>query len=363
MALLRLTYSGNVYDAAPAGTVDFPLVTKGGNNIPYLQRSHIHVYRSSDKGQTWVELGRPAFWDFDSTGTIVRLRASVTPDYVMVRRITPYQDLYTKFQDSSLLTADQLNEGEKFSMYVDQELFDLEDQGFWSKSDQVVDKPAQLTGNWPKDGKDKFIATTDAISTRLDPYVQDGVPPALGLPQKEQGGKQWFDTADLVQRFWDADAGAWVTLANTGPQGPPGPAISIKGVLPAGAWTPPVGAVNGDLWIAGGLITGFPGGDLQPGHGAQFNGTAWLDTGPLQGPAGTVTVGGTTTAAAGSPASVTNTGTPAAAVLQFVIPQGPPGPTGPPGPNTVVGNAPITSTLTGTRYDLTFDPIPLTTLP
>jgi hypothetical protein len=227
MALLRLTYSGNVYDAAPAGTVDFPLVTKSGKNIPYLQRSHIHVYRSSDKGQTWVELNRPAEWDFDSTGTIARLRAPVVPDYVMVRRITPYQDLYTKFQDSSLLTADQLNEGENFSMFVDQELFDSGDQGFWSKPGQVVDKPTQLLGNWPKDGKDQYIATTDAISARLDPYVQDRVPAPYGLPQKEQDGKQWFDTDELVQRFWDADAGAWVTLANTGPQGPvggPGPA-------------------------------------------------------------------------------------------------------------------------------------------
>ena len=232
MALLRLTYSGNVYDAAPAGTVDFPLVTKGGKNIPYLQRSHIHVYRSADKGVTWVELNRPTQWDFDSTGTIARLTAAVTPDYVMVRRITPYQELYTKFQDSSLLTADQLNEAEKFSMYVDQELFDAEDQGFWGKADQVVDKPAQLTGKWPKDGKDQFIATTDAISARLDPYVQDGLPAPYGLPEKEQEGKQWFDKDDLVQRFWDADAAAWVTLANTGPQGPPGPNVYFGTAFP-----------------------------------------------------------------------------------------------------------------------------------
>jgi hypothetical protein len=191
------------------------------------------VYKSSDNGVTWVELNRPTDWDFDSTGTIARLKAPVAPDYVMVRRITPYQELYTKFQDSSLLTADQLNEGEKFSMYVDQELFDLGDQGFWSKSDQVVDKPAQLLGSWPKDGKDKFIATTDAISARLDPYVQDGTPTPYGLPQKEQNGRQWFDTDELVQRFWDADAGAWVTLANTGPQGPPGPNVYFGTTFPA----------------------------------------------------------------------------------------------------------------------------------
>jgi hypothetical protein len=97
---------------------------------------------------------------------------------------------------------------------------------------QTISKLDQLLGDWPKDGKDKFIATTDAISARLDPYVQDGVPPALGLPQKEQVGKQWFDTDDLVQRFWDADAGAWVTLANTGPQGPPGPNVFFGTAFP-----------------------------------------------------------------------------------------------------------------------------------
>jgi Collagen triple helix repeat (20 copies). len=46
------------------------------------------------------------------------------------------------------------------------------------------------------------------------------------------------------------------------------------------------------------------------------------------GAAGTVTVGTTTTGAAGSSASVTNSGTSSAAVLNFTIPQGPAGPTG-----------------------------------
>jgi len=48
----------------------------------------------------------------------------------------------------------------------------------------------------------------------------------------------------------------------------------------------------------------------------------WIDLGPMQGPAGTLTIGGVTTGAAGSSAQVTNIGTAQAAVLEITIPQG-----------------------------------------
>ena len=60
----------------------------------------------------------------------------------------------------------------------------------------------------------------------------------------------------------------------------------------------------------------------------------------VQGPAGTVTVGTTTTGAPGTEAQVTNVGTPQAAILNFVIPQGPqglPGPAGAQGPQGIQG--------------------------
>ena len=259
MALLRLKYSGNVYDAAPAGTVDFPLVTPTGENIPYLQRTHIHVYKSSDKGLTWAELNRPTDWDFDSTGTIARLTAAVSPDYVMVRRITPYEDLYTTFQDSSLLTADQLNDGELFSMYVDQELYDLDAQGFWTRPDQVITEPDQKTpdatglksGGWIAD--DDHIATTGAISERLDAYVQDTEPPDPPITEYRQAGKIWIDNGQLQIAYWEPTAGAWVNLASTGPQGPAGP------VGPAGPMgLPGPEGPQGPAGPAGNYLSDFP---------------------------------------------------------------------------------------------------------
>jgi collagen type VII alpha len=59
-------------------------------------------------------------------------------------------------------------------------------------------------------------------------------------------------------------------------------------------------------------------------------------TGPT-GPGSTVTVGTTTTSPAGGSASVTNSGTPSAAVFNFTIPTGPQGPTGATGPTGPTG--------------------------
>jgi hypothetical protein len=169
----------------------------------------------------------------------------------------------------------------------------------------TINKPDQTTGKWPANGNDQYIATTDAISARLDPYVQDNTPAPYGLPNMEQKGKQWFDTGELVQRFWDADAGAWVTLANTGPIGPIGPKGDVGPAGPAG----PASTVPGPAGPTGAAST-------VPGP---------------QGPAG---------------------------------PTGPQGPQGIPGPTpSVTGHAPITATTIGTNIDLTFDPIPLTYLP
>jgi hypothetical protein len=51
-----------------------------------------------------------------------------------------------------------------------------------------------------------------------------------------------------------------------------------------------------------------------------------------QGPAATITVGSTTTGAAGTNASVVNSGTSSAAIFDFVIPRGADGAAGPQGP-------------------------------
>lgn len=80
---------------------------------------------------------------------------------------------------------------------------------------------------------------------------------------------------------------------NKGDTGASGTSITIKGVIPAGDWgtVAPTGVV-GEMWIAGGDITGFPvagqpaGKTLPAGHGFSWDGTEWDDLGPVRGPKG-----------------------------------------------------------------------------
>lgn len=90
-----------------------------------------------------------------------------------------------------------------------------------------------------------------------------------------------------------------------------------------------------------------------------YDGTDWINLGPIQGAQGpegpqgtpgqaaTVQVGQVTTGEPGSQANVTNSGTEAAAVLNFTIPQGPTGQTGP------IGRTPIFSVGTVTTLEPT----------
>jgi hypothetical protein len=96
-------------------------------------------------------------------------------------------------------------------------------------------------------------------------------------------------------------------------------AIGVKGTVDTVADLPP-GAPNGSAYI---VETG-----ASAGHGfARINGN-WIDIGSLQGQPGvdgeaaTVGVGTVTSGAPGSAASVTNVGSPSAAVFDFIIPQG-----------------------------------------
>lgn len=283
MAKFVFTYSGNVYDTAPAGTVDFPLVTPTGAAIPYLERSHIRVYTSANQGLSWTELTRPAQWDFASNGTIARLSSAVSPDWVMVRRVTPYNAKYTTFQDSSLLTAEQLNVAENFSMYVDQEIYDLSSQGFNSNPEQVVTVANQNAGTWPLN--DTKIATAGAIAERLDVIMSATPPAAPAVGTNRQPGKLWVDTANLSISYWDGTAKAWVNTSSTGPVGPQGPQgpQGIQGIQGVAGPTGPAGPTG---------LTG-PAGPVGPAGPAGLTGPAG-PAGPtgLTGPQGVQGIAG-----------------------------------------------------------------------
>jgi len=212
----------------------------------YIRQSHIYVSLWDDAKKEYVDAPDTS-WAFVNATTIEFVDAppvppSTPPGFadifnVRIYRRTELNRMEASFYPGSAIRAEDLNDDfDQLRLAIEEsrcqlfgETTDLQKISWKKYSISVqngygdtVTKPDQLTGKWPKDGQDKYIATTDAISARLDPYVQDTLPTPLGLPNKEQEGKEWFDTADLVERFWDDSAGAWVTLANTGPVGPKG---------------------------------------------------------------------------------------------------------------------------------------------
>ena len=128
-------------------------------------------------------------------------------------------------------------------------------------------------------------------------------------------------------------AGAAGATGAQGPQGQQGPAgIGYKGV-----WSAQTGYVandavfyNGSTYLA--LATSFAAPpDTTPSAWAMLAQAGVMGaTGPA-GAAATVAIGTVTTGAAGTQATITNSGSPSAAILNFVIPQGEAGTSGPTG--------------------------------
>ena len=137
---------------------------------------------------------------------------------------------------------------------------------------------------------------------------------------------------DVSPAFWAvlAQAGVAGAPGAVGPQGPAG-APGRVGVTFRGAWAAQTAYLANDVVSFGGStylaattsLGSQP--DVSPSQWAVLavNGATGA-TGP-SGAAALVSVGTVTTAPAGSQASVTNSGTASAAVLNFTIPQGAPG--------------------------------------
>jgi microcystin-dependent protein len=124
----------------------------------------------------------------------------------------------------------------------------------------------------------------------------DGAQGPMG-PQGNTGPKG--DKGDTGAQGVAGPTGAQGVIGPQGPKGDKGDTgaagttFTVKGVVSGGAWgtvAPP--GVVGELWIAGGDITGFPvignpaGKTLPTGHGFSWDGHEWDDLGPMKGPKG-----------------------------------------------------------------------------
>jgi hypothetical protein len=204
MSAPSFTYSGNVYTAGIAGTVDFPLTSTTGNPIPYLEPSHIHVYKSADSGVTWTELTRPAQWDFITSGTVARLAVGiVTGEWVKVQRITPSSSAYVTFQPSSLLTAEQLNDDTLFNTYLNQDQQDRVADGVANADAALIAATAAVAD----------VAALSAQALRKDGSVAMQAPFNLGGYKAINAIAPTADTDLATKAYVDTRAGA---------PGPPG---------------------------------------------------------------------------------------------------------------------------------------------
>ena len=156
-------------------------------------------------------------------------------------------------------------------------------------------------------------------------------------------------TDALVTNVGDEHFAIFDFVIPRGDKGDQGEGVNIEGSVPDSGALPTTGNDVGDIWI-----------DESTGDGWSWNGTEWVNIGPIQGPPGPqgdqgiqgipgnaamVNVGTTTTGAPGSNANVSNSGTSSAAVFNFTIPrgdvgaQGPQGVTGSTGSQGPAGNA------------------------
>ena len=122
---MSYVYSGVTYTDPAPGTTTFALTSDTGNAIEYLSEDHITVKKSTDGGTTWVTLIVVTDYYFNSAGTEIILTTGTTAgDQIRIERHTPVGAEYIVFNDGSLLTSNQLNTAEKFSLYCDQEIID-----------------------------------------------------------------------------------------------------------------------------------------------------------------------------------------------------------------------------------------------
>lgn len=279
-------YSGNVYNASPPGTTTFPLVSEAGNAIEYLQRSHIHVYKSTDEGKNWLEIGSPASWSLNEEGTSVVLTAGIAADeWVLVQRLTPFLHEYVEFQASSQLTANQLNTAEKFSIYVDQELSD---------SSRYTDGQ-QITDDAPSDGS--LYGRLDAAWSQVPPPGISDAPSDnkeyarlngnwVEIPEDQTGVPE----APIDSKTYGRNNAAWVEVTGGGSGG----GIVYKGTRDL-TLAAPATSSDGDFYVntaTSGVVdntwTGIGGDALTGAERVAYDGTIWEMLPMPPAPAGVV---------------------------------------------------------------------------
>ena len=180
--MTSFVFSGVTYSAPVEGTTNFALTSDEGNAIGYLSQEHIHVYNSAD-GETWIQYVQGAGYAFNAEGTeIILVTPTVAGQQIRILRNTPMSAQYVTFSDGSLLTSNQLNKAELFSLYCDQELSDgikaIDDGGLDGRYVRVTGDTMTGTlnvGGSAKDGAENGVSLREAGLVQSSRGVNDAV--------------------------------------------------------------------------------------------------------------------------------------------------------------------------------------------
>lgn len=195
----------------------------------YMVESDVEVYLYDYIDSLWVLTTE---WSFENATTI---RFDTAPDApvdegqapfnIRIARCTAIDPLSATFYPGTPIKAQDLNDN------FEQLQFAIEEARCYGGSGTEggggidaakVSLQQQQNGEWIKGGSnddDDHVATTAAITERLDPYFQETAPvsPSYQIP-----GKLWFDNDEIKTRVWDQDNGTWITVESAGTPGPPG---------------------------------------------------------------------------------------------------------------------------------------------
>ena len=364
----------------------------------YMSIQDIVCFILNDQG-SWIN--QDGKFIFANATTVEFITAPPAPQdstvkNVWITRRTDLESMLATFYPGSSIRAQDLNDDFDQLRLAIQEgrcsVQDLKDQ--LANTRPVFDREDQEAGKWSGTGDQEYLATSGAIAAREDTIVGEFLPPTVTF---QQPGKGWENTDDCWSSYWNPDANAWVAYVNTGPRGEPGrdgtDGVSIVGPPgPEGPEGPPGSGISVTGYIDEPGPPSFDGtqeGDFvidSDGNGwfweTDTDPDQWINTGSIQGPQGepgnpgtpgtngtaaTIAVGSTTTGVPGSNASVVNTGTDNAAILNFTIPRGEKGEPGTNGTGaiaTIVGTNPIVvANGTGPTTTLSFDMSVLQDLP
>ena len=343
----------------------------------YMNYDDIVVFLYNEDFERWDNQANR--FVFANETTIEFLTAPPTPtqgeDNIWITRKTDLEQMLKDFYPGSAIRAQDLNDNyDQLRLSIMEGRCAIED--VLNNTVQLSDaytSDQQEAGAWiPADNRK--LATSDAITARYDQYIQPNIPTN---PTVQQPGKNWQNTGECYTTYWSDQADAWVAYVNTGPRGIPGQdgaAADVSvGITTTGDAGTNAQVVNTGVNNVAVLNFTIPRGDKgDPGTGINVTGyidyagppvddgvsagdyvldvngvgwfwetdttpASWVDSGTIRGPIGpqgppgqdgdngdaaTITVGLTTTGQPGTNASVVNTGTTSASVLNFTIPRG-----------------------------------------